>query len=252
MPGSTRSWSLRWRRTTASAGTRRPRCTRRWVCAPSPAHRCWVCCRTARAARGVMVGVLAVIVASMGLLSVAHGPVAVGAVGLLGMVWSSYPVLTAAYVRDHVGARDFATAFAAMTVIYSIAAMFTPAAVGWLADASGSFTAPFVAMAALAAAAVLAHAVGPQTRFRDRVGQILTDLRGHATAADPPSGGLRCLAMTEADISRGPARAPPRQPRLVRGPCRGRSDSGASRDRVASGSRPLPRRRPHPLASAPR
>ncbi len=111
--------------------------------------------------RGVMVGVLAVIVVSMTLLSIGHGPLAVGAVGLLGLVWSSYPVLTAAYVRDHVGARDFATAFAAMTVLYSIAAMLTPAAVGWLADATGSFMAPFVAMAGLAGVAVALMASVP-------------------------------------------------------------------------------------------
>jgi hypothetical protein len=91
----------------------------------------------------------------MTLLASGSGAVAMAGVALLGVVWSSYPVLTAAYVRDQLDARAFATAFAAMTVIYSLAAMATPAPVGWLADTTGSFAVPFAVLAALAAAATL-------------------------------------------------------------------------------------------------
>lgn len=108
----------------------------------------WLSDRVGRSAakRGVMGGL------AVGSVAVAIGPpwmVVAAAIGLGGM-WSSYPTLTATYVRDHLDAREFAAAFGMMTIFYGIAAMVAPAGVGILADRFDGFVVPYLAIAALA------------------------------------------------------------------------------------------------------
>ena len=72
------------------------------------------------------------------------------AVVLLAGLWSSYPTLAATYVRDHLDARAFGSAYGTMTIAYGVTAMVAPAAVGILADRFDGFTVPYLAVAALA------------------------------------------------------------------------------------------------------
>ncbi|MFN0092043.1 MAG: MFS transporter [Acidimicrobiales bacterium] len=100
----------------------------------------------------MMGGVLAAAGVGVSVVGRASGPAAVAAVLLFGAVWSSFPTLTAAYVRDHADARSFAAAFATMTIFYSLAALAAPYTVGWLADHGGGFATPFLLLGALCAA----------------------------------------------------------------------------------------------------
>lgn len=76
----------------------------------------------------------------------------------IGGMWSSYPTLTATYVRDYLDARQFGAAYGTMTIFYGVAAVFAPVGVGALADALGGFRVPYLVVAgtALAGAAILA------------------------------------------------------------------------------------------------
>ena len=91
--------------------------------------------------------------ASLGtaVVAVGRGPVAVVGVFCFGTVWSSYPTLVATYVRDHTEARGFNEAFSTMTIFYAALALCAPFLVGWLADSTGHFRAPFLILTALCA-----------------------------------------------------------------------------------------------------
>ena len=93
---------------------------------------------------------------AVGSASVAIGPtwLVVVAVLALGGLWSSYPSLTATYVRDHLDARAFGSAYGTMTIFYGAMAMVAPAAIGVLADRNDGFTAAYLAVAALAVVGV--------------------------------------------------------------------------------------------------
>ncbi len=91
-------------------------------------------------------------------LFIALGPkpiVAVGAV-LYGSAAGATPALVATYVRDHVEDRTFSRVLATMTLLFSIMAAVTPAIIGAVADATGSFTVPYLLMAAMTAVSVAA------------------------------------------------------------------------------------------------
>ena len=107
----------------------------------------WLSDRVGRAAAkiGVMAGL------AVGSSAVAVGPPwLVGAAVLaLGGLWSSYPTLAATYVRDHLDARAFGSAYGTMTIFYGLAAVVTPTVVGVLADRFDTFTVPYLAVAAL-------------------------------------------------------------------------------------------------------
>jgi NNP family nitrate/nitrite transporter-like MFS transporter len=113
----------------------------------------WLSDRFGRAAAkmGVMVGLC------VGAAAIAVGPswLVVTAVLLLGGLWSSYPTLTATYVRDHLDAREFGSAYGTMTIFYGITAMAAPAGVGILADRFDGFTIPYLAVAFLALVGVM-------------------------------------------------------------------------------------------------
>ena len=88
----------------------------------------------------------------VGSMGVALGPpwLVVVSVLALGGLWSSYPTLTATYVRDHLDARAFGSAYGTMTIFYGIMAMAAPAGVGILADRFNGFALPYLMVAALA------------------------------------------------------------------------------------------------------
>lgn len=91
-------------------------------------------------------------------LLIALGPkpfVAIGAV-LYGSAAGATPALVATYVRDHVEDRTFSRVLATMTLLFSIMAAVTPAVIGGVADATGSFTVPYLLMAAMTAVSVVA------------------------------------------------------------------------------------------------
>lgn len=99
---------------------------------------------------GVMAGL------AVGSASIAIGTtwLVVVAVLALGGMWSSYPSLTATYVRDHLDARAFGSAYGTMTIFYGMMAMVAPAVVGILADRFDGFTIAYFAVSALAVVGV--------------------------------------------------------------------------------------------------
>jgi MFS family permease len=91
-----------------------------------------------------------------------RGPVvAVGAV-LYGAFAGSFPAVLATYVRDHIDQREFSGAFATMTLLFSVVVISVPGLVGTLADATGSFTAPFGLLAVAGMGAVIVVAGLPR------------------------------------------------------------------------------------------
>ena len=133
--------------------------------------------------RPVMVGVLLAAAAGPAALALGGPALVVVAVLAFGSVWSSYPTLTAAYVRDHADDRAFGTAFATMTIFYWVAALAAPFVVGVLAERTDSFALPYLGLAALCVmgAALLATVpgdgagpgddTGPGERSRSRTGR---------------------------------------------------------------------------------
>jgi MFS family permease len=111
----------------------------------------WISDRIGR--RTAMIGVLSMM--SVGSLLVAFGSKPVVVVGIIafGGMWSSYPTLTATFVRDHLEAREFSSAFSTMTIFYGFAAILPPVLIGILADRTGSFGLSYVLIAVLALAA---------------------------------------------------------------------------------------------------
>jgi MFS family permease len=112
---------------------------------------------------GVMLGL------SVGSGAVALGPpwLVVAAVLALGGLWSSYPTLTATYVRDHLDAREFGSAYGTMTIFYGVTAMVAPTLVGVLADHFDGFTIPYLAVSGLALVGMVLLATIPRP---DRIG----------------------------------------------------------------------------------
>ena len=94
----------------------------------------------------VMVTVLTVAATGTAVVALGRGHVAVAGTFLFGAVWSSYPTLTATYVRDHTEARAFSGAFSTMTIFYGAAALCAPFSTGWAADRTGHFRTPFAGL----------------------------------------------------------------------------------------------------------
>ena len=103
---------------------------------------------------------------ALGAASIALGPTWLVALAVLalGGLWSSYPSLTATYVRDHLDARQFGSAYGTMTIFYGATAMVAPTGVGVLADRFDGFTVAYLAVAALAVAGVAILATVPSDR----------------------------------------------------------------------------------------
>lgn len=80
----------------------------------------------------------------------APAAVIVVAVVVFGAASFSYPSLTATFVSDHVSDRTFAAVLGSMTMFYGPASVVGPAASGWLADRTGSFSTTYWVIAAVA------------------------------------------------------------------------------------------------------
>ena len=76
-------------------------------------------------------------------------------VALAGFSLFSFPVVTAAYVRDHVDARAFGAAFGMLTIFYGPGAMLGPQLGGIIGDSADSFTPVYLLVAAVAVAGAL-------------------------------------------------------------------------------------------------
>ena len=109
----------------------------------------WVSDRVGR--RQAKTAVMVALMVGAGVVAIGDRWSIVVSVLLIGGMWASYPTLTATYVRDHLDARAFGSAYGTMTIFYALSAVGAPAAVGVLADARGDFTLAYLAIAALAA-----------------------------------------------------------------------------------------------------
>lgn len=104
---------------------------------------------------------------ALGSAIIALGPTWLVALAVLalGGLWSSYPSLTATYVRDHLDAREFGSAYGTMTIFYGVTAMIAPAGVGILADRFDGFAIAYLSVAALAVIGVAILATVPGVDF---------------------------------------------------------------------------------------
>jgi MFS family permease len=111
--------------------------------------------------RPVMIGSVATVGVSAA--AIASGSAVIVVIGALvfGAIASSFPTQVAAYVRDHAEAREFAAIFATILLFFSVAAIIAPTAMGWLADRTGSFTAPYLMVSGLSCAIIVALATLP-------------------------------------------------------------------------------------------
>lgn len=112
--------------------------------------------------RPVMIGSVATV--GLSAVAVASGSATIVVIGALvfGAIVSSFPTQVAAYVRDHAEAREFAAIFATMLMFFSMAAIFAPTLMGWLADRTGSFAAPYLMVSGLSLTIVVAVATLPR------------------------------------------------------------------------------------------
>lgn len=100
--------------------------------------------------RSAMLVVMVGLGAGSGVIALGTGSLVVVSVIAFGGMWSSYPTLTATYVRDHLDDRSFSSAYGTMTIFYGLVAIVPPATTGAIADATGSFTLPYLLVAGAA------------------------------------------------------------------------------------------------------
>ena len=89
------------------------------------------------------------------LLLVGTGPWPWLAAAVFGLAFAGVPATTATYLRDHLTAREFGSAFGVITLAFGVGQLLAPQIGGWLGDALSSFTLVFVLAAAVAALASL-------------------------------------------------------------------------------------------------
>lgn len=85
------------------------------------------------------------------ILPLGSEPFAAIAVALYGAGSFGLPPIAAAAVRDHLEGGAFGTAFGTMTILYAVVSMVSSQFIGFLADATGSFTLGYLLLAVLAA-----------------------------------------------------------------------------------------------------
>ena len=103
-----------------------------------------------RGRRAAMIVALAGMAAGSLLVTVGREPFVLAGAVVFGVSSFSYPVLVAAFVRDHAAARAFGAAFGMMTIFYGFGAMAGPVVTGVVGDRTGSFTTPYVMVAVVA------------------------------------------------------------------------------------------------------
>ncbi|MGB8362720.1 MAG: MFS transporter, partial [Acidimicrobiia bacterium] len=89
------------------------------------------------------------------LLLLGTGPWPWIAAAVFGLAFAGVPATTATYLRDHLTAREFGSAFGVITLAFGVGQLLAPQIGGWLGDTLSSFTLVFVLAAAVAALASL-------------------------------------------------------------------------------------------------
>ncbi|MEX2655124.1 MAG: MFS transporter [Acidimicrobiia bacterium] len=75
---------------------------------------------------------------------------------VFGLAFAGVPASTAAYLRDHLSAREFGSAFGVITLAFGIGQLLGPQVGGYLGDALGSFATVFYLAAFVALTAAMA------------------------------------------------------------------------------------------------
>jgi MFS family permease len=116
--------------------------------------------------RPILIGAMATITAASALTLVGREPFAAVAMALFGAASFTFPVLVAAYVRDHLEDRAFSNALGALTLIYGIGLIIGPTAAGTVADTSLGLPAVFIGLASIAALSCLTISFLPRQAQR--------------------------------------------------------------------------------------
>jgi len=103
-----------------------------------------------RGRRMAMIGALVGMAAGSLLVTMGREPFVMCGAVVFGVSSFSYPVLVAAFVRDHTAARAFGAAFGMMTIFYGFGAIAGPLVTGVVGDRTGSFTTSYVMVAVVA------------------------------------------------------------------------------------------------------
>lgn len=90
------------------------------------------------------------------LLLVAAAPWPWVAAGVFGLSFAGVPTSTATYLRDHLSALEFGSAFGVITLAFGAGQLLAPQIGGWLGDTLSSFTLVFVLAAVVATLASVA------------------------------------------------------------------------------------------------
>ncbi len=120
----------------------------------------WVSDRIGR--RPVLTGAMAAIGVAAALALLGREPFAALSIATFGAASFTFPVLTVAYLRDHLEDRAFTNALGALTLVYGTALIIGPTLAGTIADTDLGLDAVFGGMAviSLLAAAVIAFLPG--------------------------------------------------------------------------------------------
>lgn len=89
------------------------------------------------------------------LLLIGTGPWPWLAAILFGLAFAGVPSTTATYLRDHLSAREFGSAFGVITLAFGAGQLLAPQVGGWLGDTMSSFTLVFILAAMVAALAAI-------------------------------------------------------------------------------------------------
>lgn len=112
----------------------------------------------------VLTGSMAVIAAASALSLTGREPFAAIAILGFGAASFTFPVLVAAYLRDHLEDRAFSNALGALTMIYGSALILGPTVAGTVADSRLGLSAVFIGLAILSLAAAAGAVVLPRAR----------------------------------------------------------------------------------------
>ncbi|MEM7324473.1 MAG: MFS transporter [Actinomycetota bacterium] len=105
--------------------------------------------------RPILTGAMATITVAAALMLVGTEPYAGLAMVLFGAASFTFPVLTAAYVRDHLEDRAFSNALGALTLIYGVGLIVGPTLAGTVADTDLGLRSVFVGLTVFAALSAL-------------------------------------------------------------------------------------------------
>jgi MFS family permease len=75
---------------------------------------------------------------------------------VFGLAFAGVPTTTATYLRDHLSALEFGSAFGVVTLSFGLGQLMAPQVGGWIGDAFTSFAPVFVLAAVVAILAAVA------------------------------------------------------------------------------------------------